>query len=202
MTVNETDDKPEWWRPPSGLPQRAPFSEHNGLALKSGHRSPRVYGHLAEMLAAGLVADRPDLAAYPEAVAAWATAEAQTALMRRNLDQQGTFGPDGEPRSGMLKWLHQYERAAAKYRAALGLDPRSEAALAKERAAAAGLAVDLHALAERGREALAHRTKEPPDLAGEVLEMVKRDATDLWEDAKQKFAAHLAEHDDDEGRET
>jgi hypothetical protein len=35
------------------------------------------------VLAAGLVEDRPDLARYPEAVAAWSTAEAQAALLRR-----------------------------------------------------------------------------------------------------------------------
>ena len=73
----------------------------------------------------------------------------------------------------VLIWLTRLEGAAARHRATLGLDPRSEAALARERAAASVLAVDLDALAERGRQALAQRDAAglpaPPDLAGEVL---------------------------------
>jgi len=41
-------------------------------------------------LTVGLLADRPDLAQFPEAVAAWATAEAQAALLRRHLAEVGT----------------------------------------------------------------------------------------------------------------
>jgi hypothetical protein len=44
------------------------------------------------MLAAGLELDRPDLAAYPEAVSAWATSEAVGALLRRHL---AVVGPRG-----------------------------------------------------------------------------------------------------------
>lgn len=167
--------------PPSGIPargQRPPFPPGNTVRLTHGSRSPRVYGALAELLAAGLVDDRPDLAAYPEAVAAWATAEAQAALMRRHVAEAGTFDPEtGEPRARALEWLRSFERLAAEHRATLGLDPRSEASLARERAAAASLAVDLGALAEHGRAVLAAREAAglpaPPDLAGEVLAGVR-----------------------------
>lgn len=152
---------------------RPPFPPGNALAVTTGHRSVRVYGELAEHLAAGLVEDRPDLVAYPEAVAAWATAEAQSALLRRRLGEVGPLDDDGEPRANLLYWMGRLDTAATKHRAALGLDPRSEAALAKERAEAGAAAVDLAVLAQRGREALAARERAgippPPDLAGQVL---------------------------------
>ena len=164
--------------PPSGVPARRytrpPFGRGNLATVVHGARTPRVYGELATVLTAGLIEDRPDLATFPEAVAAWATAEAQAALMRRHIEQVGSIDPGtGEPRAKVLEWLAKFERLAAETRRPLGLDPTSEAALTKERAAVAVLAVDLVALAERGREALAAREAaglEAPDLAGEVLE--------------------------------
>ena len=157
----------------SGVPaggSRPPFTSGNLARATSGARSPRVYGDLAQRLAAGLTEDRPDLGEYPEAVAAWATAEAQAALMRRHVAEVGPLDPDtGKPRDALLSWLTRLESAAARHRATLGLDPRSEAALSRERAAASVLAVDLDALAERGRAALAARSTAPLDLAGEVL---------------------------------
>jgi hypothetical protein len=159
--------------PPSGIPAkgyRPPFTSGNLAPLTHGARSPRVYGDLAQRLAAGLTEDRPDLGAYPETVAAWATAEAQAALLRRHVAEVGPLDTDtGKPREAVLTWLTRLEGAAARHRATLGLDPRSEAALSRERAAASVLAVDLDVLAERGRLALAARSTVPPDLAGEVL---------------------------------
>jgi hypothetical protein len=145
----------------------------NVRSLRSGYRSPRVYGALAEELAAGLLADRPDLGAYPEAVAGWATAEACAALLRRHLDEVGAIDPETrEPRAASLNALRQYERQAAEHRATLGLDPRSEASLVRERATAATLVVDLDALAERGRRALASSAGDD-DLAGALLARVR-----------------------------
>ena len=142
--------------------------------LVSGHRAPRVYGPLAQTLAAGLEADRPDLAACPEAIAAWSTAEAVAALLRRHLAEVGPVDPaTSQPRETSLHELHRAESAAARHRAVLGLDPRSEAALARERAEVATLVVDLDGLAERGRQALQAREQAglpaPIDLAGEAL---------------------------------
>jgi hypothetical protein len=84
--------------------------------------------------------------------------------------------------------LARLEAAAARHRAVLGLDPRSEAALARERAEAATLAVDLHALADRGRAALAAREIDglpaPPDLAGDVLAQVQAEGARTWAEAE------------------
>lgn len=168
----------------------------NTQTVKSGARSPRVYGELAQHLAAGLVDDRPDLAVYPEAVAAWATAEAQAALIRRHLTEAGWIDrTTGEPNGATLHWLGVFERLAAKHRDTLGLDPRSEAALARERASAAVLAVDLSALAERGRAALAeHRLNPAPDLAGEALAKVHAEAE---ETRRARVAERERASDDD-----
>lgn len=148
----------------------APFEAGNAVSLRHGARSPRVYGTLAEELAAGMVHDRPDLAAYPEALAAWATAEAQAALLRRHLDDAGLFDGAGKVR-GALDHLDRVERRADRMRQRLGLDPRAEADLAHALASAASVAVDLEAIADRGRAVLAERGPDdrPPDLAGRAL---------------------------------
>ena len=185
--------------PASGLPARGggsrpPFPPGNLVQLTHGARTPRVYGELAQTLAAGLAADRPDLAGYPEAVAAWATAEAQAALLRRHVAGVGPLDPDtGQPRDAVLTWLNRTEGAAARHRTALGLDPRSEAALARERAAASVLAVDLDALAERGRVVLAERERAglpaPLDLAGSVLASVTAEREAEWAEACERYNA-------------
>lgn len=170
-----------------------PFAPGNMQSVTAGHRSPRVYGELARLLAAGLVDDRPDLGAYPEAVASWATAEAQAALLRRHLAQVGTLDDQDLPREGLLKWLTKFESNAATARAALGLDPRSEAALRRERAAAAVLTVDLAGLAERGAAALAAQQRSgaagPHDLAGEVLATMAAEGTKAQLEAAAREAS-------------
>lgn len=192
-----TDTTPETkrpYRPAGGGPPRGtmiPFAKGHAVTMTAGHRSPRVYGELAQHLAAGLTDDRPDLAAYPEAVAAWATAEAQTALARRYIAEEGWLDPDTNlPRDGVLTWLRAFERLAAQHRATLGLDPRSEAALARERASAAVLAVDLDGLAERGRTALQEREDagiEPPrDVAGDVLARVQAEGAEVMAEAAKR----------------
>lgn len=134
-----------------------PFEEGNTASLRHGARSPRVYEPVAEELAAGLLADRPDLEAFPEAVGSWAEAEARAVLLRTHLSRSdvGMFDGDGEPREGMLRWLDRFERRADAMRQRLGLDPRSAAELARERADAGRSQVDLDAVRQRGREALA-----------------------------------------------
>lgn len=165
--------------PASGIAARGegePFPRGHVVSMKSGARSPRTYGRLAKQLATGLIADRPDLAAYPEAVASWATLEAQAWLMRRHVGQVGAIDPEtNEPRAASLEWLRRFEKSAADARAVLGLDPRSEAALARERAAAQTLMVDLQAIADRGAQIVAAREAAgivEPDEAGDVLRAV------------------------------
>jgi len=148
-------------RPPSGDLATAggkPDAAH--ITRTHGARTPRVYGELARELAAGLTAERPDLDRYPEAVAAWATAEAQAALIREHLEDVGPIDPaSAEPRTSVLDLLSRTEKRAEAARSRLGLDPRSEASLARERATAATLSVDLGELAARGRAVLADATR-------------------------------------------
>lgn len=186
-------------RPASGIPARSadrlstrpPFPPGNAMHLTHGAKSPRVFLPLAEQLAAGLTHDRPDLARYPGEVAAWAEWEARAMLMRRYLADVGYLDDDGVPRKEPTKWLTTCENAASRARAALGLTPFTEAALAKERAAASLVAVDLEAIAERGREALARRVSagELPesDAAGELLSA-------LAEQNASAYAWSAAEH--------
>ncbi|MGO1227811.1 MAG: hypothetical protein ACTMH5_13335 [Brachybacterium sp.] len=184
--------------PARGTGTRPPFAPGNTVNLRSGHRSPRVYGQLAEHLAAGMLEARPDLAPYPESVAAWATLEAQATLMRRHIAEVGPIDPaTGEPRPGTLTWLTKLEKHAADHRARLGLDPRSEAALARERAAASVLAVDLDALAERGRAALAsQRTagiEAPADpVVGMLASVQSAGRAAMEQSARHHAAAGLA----------
>ncbi|GAA6527956.1 hypothetical protein [Intrasporangium sp. DVR] len=180
-TRGEASGIPASGIPASGIPARnrgtrPPFAPGHALALKGGAFSPRVYLPLARELAAGLLDARPDLAPYGGEVAAWAEWEARAMLMRRHLATVGDLDDDGEPRKGPTTWLLRCEDRAARARASLGLTPFAEAALAKERAAASVLAVDLAAMAERGRQTLAARVAsgewDEPDPAGEVLAAV------------------------------
>lgn len=197
-TVNESHG-PGDGGPARGTGTRPPFAPGNTVNLRSGHRSPRVYGQLAEHLAAGMLEARPDLAPYPETVAAWATLEAQATLMRRHIAEVGPIDPaTGEPRPGTLTWLTKLEKHAADYRARLGLDPRSEAALARERAAASVLAVDLDALAERGRAALASQRgiEAPADpIAGVLASVQSAGRAAMEQSARDHAAAGLAPDD-------
>lgn len=170
---------PAWYRPPSGAgngsPKAAPFARGNTQRLVAGHRSPRVYGEVSKALAAELAEARPDLAAYPEALASWADAEARAALLRAHLDTHGTIDPaSGELRQSLLSALDRFERRAAAARSQLGLDPRSEAELALLRAKAmneGALApkVTLEALAAQGRTAL----EASPDPVQAALDQVR-----------------------------
>lgn len=153
---------------------QTPLWKGHKVNRRHGARDPRVYGELAQLLAAGLLEDRPDLEAYPEEVAAWATLEAQAALMRRHFAEVGAIDPETNTPRSSLSWLSHFEKRAMEARQPLGLSPIAEAKLAKERAAAAHLAVDLEGLAERGRASLAAR--EHPDLAGQVLEAANEEA--------------------------
>lgn len=166
-----------------GVPvaQRAPsqpYREGNTESLRHGARSGRVLAALSAEIVEAVLGRRPDLAAYPEEVSAWATAEAQARLLRRDVDVRGVLDDDGTPRESVVRMLERCERRAAQGRARLGLDPRSEAALAVERAAAArvggarsGPALDR--LLAQGRDVLGTDVAGT-EGAGRVLDEVRR----------------------------
>ena len=114
---------------------------------------PRKVEPLAAELVAGLLEARPDLEPYPEAVWAWGRAEARCILLSEWIATRGLLDPETDQPMQGLKWLLSFENQAASFRTILGLDPTSEARLAKERADATRGAVDLERLRERGREA-------------------------------------------------
>ncbi|MEW1990097.1 hypothetical protein AB0365_16515 [Brevibacterium casei] len=159
------DQWPDWYRPAKGAgngsPKHPDYADNNVVSLQSGYRSPRVYSAVSAALVAGIVDDRPDLRSYPEALAAWADAEARAALLRRHLDEIGIIDEDGQPRTSLANMLRWFEKSATAARDRLGLDPRSEAELSLLRAKAlregtgvGGGGADLDALVEQGRAVL------------------------------------------------
>lgn len=133
------------------------FEPGNTVRLTHGAHSPRVYGPVAEGLAEWLVELRPDLAAYPAAVAAWARTEAQLQRLTEWVVEHGEIDERGELRSG--RWLTALERLALQHRQALGLDPTSAARLARERAEATAAFVDLEGVVAAGRAASSARAE-------------------------------------------
>jgi hypothetical protein len=133
-----------------------PFELGNEAALRHGVWSQRKIDPIAAAFAAGLVADRPDLVEHPEAVLAWARAEARCVLVADWLTEHGLADAEGSPRP-LTKYVAAWERLAADLRDRLGLDPRSEAALRRERADAVRSAVDLAGIRARGQAALEAR---------------------------------------------
>jgi hypothetical protein len=126
----------------------ASVSTHHGATSE-----PKV-DPIAATLAAELLQARPDLARFPEAVAAWSRAETRCLLLADWFAEHGLLDDDGKP-TASESLLGQSERLAMQLRERLGLDPKSEAELASSQADAARSVVDLDALRARGREALA-----------------------------------------------
>jgi hypothetical protein len=134
-----------------------PFQPGNTVSLRHGARSPRVYGPIAAALVEAVLAERGDLAAYIDAVQAWADAEARAALLREHLEKVGMLDDGGQPHESLLKWLVAFEKRAEAGRSKLGLDPRSHAELLKSRVEAQRSAVDLDGLRARGAEIIEAR---------------------------------------------
>lgn len=144
---------PEAWQPkPVRGYSWAPFEPGNEVSVRHGVWSKRKVDPVAEELSSGLLVDRPDLAGHPETVFAWARAEARCLLLADHF-ADGLFDGEGAERPG-LRLIQQFERLASDLRTRLGLDPRSEAELARERGAATLTAVDLEAVRARGRASM------------------------------------------------
>jgi hypothetical protein len=139
-----------------------PFAEGHSVSTRHGAWSERRVSPLAQELVAGLLADRPDLERFPETVCAWARAEARCLMFDAYLISDK---PDSERALKTARYVNAFERLAIELRARLGLDPRSEAELARDRAQASRELVNLDAIRERGRVALAER-EEVLDVDG------------------------------------
>lgn len=128
-----------------------PFERGHTLSMRHGVWSKRTWEPIAEELVTGLLDDKPDLAAYPEVLAAWARAEARCILLSEYLVGHLTDG--GERSEKVLRFVAQFEKLAHDLRRELGLTPGSEADLARSRADAVRGEFDLQALMARGRQA-------------------------------------------------
>jgi hypothetical protein len=149
----------------------SPFPKGHKLSLRHGAFSKQVTHPIARELITGLLSDRPDLVAYPEAVASWADNEARAFVMRQWLDsRRQLLTGDGivEGVAGVLDWMSRFDKRAADARARLGLDPVSEANLAKLRADASHSIEDLESLRVKGAQILDAREVAE---AGEIEEV-------------------------------
>jgi hypothetical protein len=113
---------------------------------------------VAAELVEALLADRPDLAAYPEAVWGWARAEARCLLFADWHAQVGYLDEAGNVRGG--GHVAAAENQAARLRERLGLDPLADAALRKAQAEAVHLVADLEQIRAKGRAVLERRRAE------------------------------------------
>jgi hypothetical protein len=132
------------------------FERGNLERMTHGAGVPMIVDPIADELIAGLRERRPDLEAYPEALAAWGRAESRCLLLAAWFGERGLLDGEGQP-TASAQLLNQSERLASEMRGRLGIDPASEAALARGQADAARSVVDLDALRARGREALKAR---------------------------------------------
>jgi hypothetical protein len=108
----------------------APFTAGHTVSLKHGAHSPRVVGPLAEQLEAGLNERAPwaSAEAFAPTRAAWAWAEAQSAVLRSFLDEHGVLDEDHQPRPA-VDLLGRVESRAERLRTELGLTPMALAKL-------------------------------------------------------------------------
>ena len=141
------------------------FEPGHETRLEHGARAARHVDPIAAELASALLEDRPELASYPEAVMAWARAEARCVLFADWHARRGFLDEDtGEMRGGSK--VGQFEAQAANLRTRLGLDPASDASLRKAQAEAITLTAGLVAIRERGRAALEQRRAQLAALPG------------------------------------
>jgi len=147
--------------------QRPPFEPGNTAALKSGAHSPRKVEELARRIDADLLDRAPWVAEYPEALGAYARAESVARLLYQDVARNGAYDRSGQFRASLLARYNAAENSAAKHREALGLTPRSEAQVARDRAMATSHTVDVVAeLISQGKATRAEReTAEPTSPA-------------------------------------
>ena len=140
-------------KPAFGVWPKNPFPTGNTTSRTHGVWSDRRINPQAVELTHTLLVVRPDLAAYPETVWAWARAEARCLLLEEWLEDHPLVEEDGNV-APVTRYVSQFERLAADLRAKLGLDPKSEAELASSRPQATLHTFDIEELRARGREVM------------------------------------------------
>ncbi len=132
--------------------QRPPFEPGNEAAVTHGARSQKKVEQLAAQIDADLLTRAPWVSEYGEALKAYGRAEAVARMLFNDIAKVGAYDGKGEFRATIFARWATSENTAAKLRDALGLTPRSEAQVARDRAAAAASSVDVVAeLARQGR---------------------------------------------------
>jgi hypothetical protein len=175
-------------RPGSGIPAGGPghgpargytwpsFAEGNTAALKHGAVSPRVLQPIADRLAERLaqVASWTVPAAFEGAVASWAWAEAQAAVLRGWLDEHGLVDVDGQPRPAVAL-LDRVEGRLGGLRIQLGLTPSALARLLARLSQVDGErgAEGLEALRRAGAELRAAADRRVLEGVGGTAELAK-----------------------------
>lgn len=143
--------------------QRPPFREGNEAAVTHGARSQRKVEELARQIDADLLTRAPWVAEYPEALKAYGRAESVARMLFNDIAKVGVYGSKGEFRASILARWATAENTAARHREALGLTPKSEAQVARDRAVAASASVDV--VAELVRQGQATRAQRQPEGA-------------------------------------
>lgn len=127
----------EEWQP-AFEGQRRPFTPGHTLSMKSGWRSPRAVGPVAEALLEAILED--DSVAYLRqprfrpALVAWAQVEARVALFEKYVDEMTMEQrlDSGNGRTSPEEQLRKLDANALTHRGRLGLDPLSAARLGKD----------------------------------------------------------------------
>jgi hypothetical protein len=132
------------------------FGLQNAAAVRHGAWSTRRVDPVAAEVIAGVLERRPDLAEHPEALHAWARAEARCLLFADYLCDRDICSDEA---TRVLRHVGTFERLANELRGRLGLDPSSEARLVTARADAARQVVDLDGIRARGRRAIEARAR-------------------------------------------
>jgi hypothetical protein len=141
--------------------QRPAFEPGNQLATKHGAYSPAKVDPVAQAYVDALLAD-PDVdylrrPSFLPAIWAWARAEARVQLLTEWVADKPPV--EGKPLPA-LEQLRQWESTAAKARDRLGLNPVSQAALHRDRAIGAAVAVQAVEHAKASGRALVEAHEE------------------------------------------
>lgn len=147
-----------------------PFEPGNTKSLKHGAESPRMVEPLAAKFReqASQIAPWASSPAFAGAVASWANAEAQAALLRSYLDEVGMLDETGEERPA-ARALERVEARLGKLRDQLGLSPQALGKLLASASVVARSTGDedaLVSLQKTGSEILEAHVRGP--IAGDV----------------------------------